>query len=156
MGRRADAGVGRMKIIDDLWNHNGQIWPATPTSLGWLDIGAVLRLLHVYNLCAVIEIGIHRGGLAMVLAGRTEAVEGFHYFGMEVDPNIVEPPIRLWAERQPRVQLWYADAFSDKGIDWVKRIISEAPGPLLFICDGGNKPLEYKTYGPLIRPGDIL
>jgi cephalosporin hydroxylase len=144
-------------MTDPYWNHNGQLWPmGTPTSLSWLDVGAVLRFLQDFSLCAVIEIGIHRGGLATVLAGRVEAMEGFHYFGMELDPNIVEEPIRKWALRQPRVQLWYTDAFSEQGINWVKRILAEAPAPILFICDGGNKAEEYRTYAPLIRPGDIM
>src|SRR6266487_2616767 len=115
--------------MDKFWTHNGQIWPmATPISQSWL------------------EIGVHRGGLACVLAGRCEAVEDFHYFGIEISDVAVGEPLKQWAERQPKIQLWIADALSEKGMDWIKRILSEAPGPVLLICDGGNKAEEYREH----------
>jgi hypothetical protein len=40
---------------------------------------------------------------------------------------------------------------SQYAIDFVKN-----PGKVLVLCDGHKKPLEFRCFAPLIKPGDIL
>lgn len=145
--------------MHNLYRSTGAIWPMSiPTSMTWLDIGALLNLIHIHQVRTVVEIGTHRGGFAAVLTGRTLFDPGFHLFTVELDPSIVHPDFRGAAESfdLTNVQLWIGDAFAHETRQRVIEELARHDQRALLFCDGGDKPREMREFHALLRPGDLM
>lgn len=46
------------------------------------------------------------------------------------------------------------DVFADESITEISEIIKS--GKILLLCDGGNKPKEFKTFFPMLKKGDLI
>jgi hypothetical protein len=65
----------------------------------------------------------------------------------------VRPPqvVRAWL---PWVEFWVHDVLGDP--EPVRARLAAMPGPLLLICDNGDKPRELALYAPGLRVGDCI
>ena len=124
----------------------------------WCEVGLILDAINRNNVTRFVEVGVHKGGLCAILAHSTEHMPNFHYLGVEIDGNIIDPSVRkLFHSRADSIRsLWIRDAHDAQTImdvvDWT-RLDS---GPALVYCDGGNKIKEFNLYAPFIRRGDFI
>lgn len=144
--------------IDNLWRQTAGIWPvAVPTSLTWHDIGVVLHTVQAGRVDLIVEIGVDQGGLSALLLAYAEYSRSqslyphLEYLGIDINLDTV---CQLVIDKHPR-RFFRADAFNPETLEFVKRAISVSNRTLIF-CDGGDKPREIRTYGPILRPGDFL
>src|SRR5262245_23384196 len=136
--------------MDKSWTSIGQVWPVgIPVAQSWLDIGAVLRLTQDEQVALVVEIGLHKAGLASLFLLREEVTPGFRYYGIERDARLIPPAL-------PKRCYRVADAWAADTVTWAREQIGAADGPTLILCDGGDKPRELVLYAPLLRPGDLI
>lgn len=132
--------------MDEVWTHTGQIWPmGIPIAQSWLDIGALLKIIHEQRVRFVYEIGVHRGGLAALLIARP----GLRYSGIEIDRTLIDSHIPTTAYR-------IGDAWESAMIAQARELIDRTDGPAFILCDGGDKRRDLAAYAPLVRPGDLI
>lgn len=121
-----------------------QQWPA--------DIFLISAILRQENIKSVTEIGTLRGGLTTHLA--LESIQrGFKLLSMDINPSemfttplgkILQPHFTFILEdcfQTPEIQRWIDDPDLH---------------PMLFLCDGGNKPKEFSTFGKKLWAGDVV
>jgi hypothetical protein len=117
-------------------------------------------LFHDYpDIERVVELGTAWGGLSMLL--------GLHALQLGADfvsydngdcfehwstdgPYAWDTPVGELFSNSFRI----GDVFGEY-LDEIKETVA-LPGRTLLVCDGGNKRLEYKTFAPLLKPGDIV
>jgi len=135
------------------WRQTGAIWPmGVPTSLTWYDIGALLTLLHLFDVRLIIEIGVEHGGASAVFAARCRYLPECSYYGIDITLDQLDPSVAaLDGERIYRRNAWLSQT-----VDEVAQWVRESAGACLIFCDGGDKPKELHLYAPLLRPGDVL
>jgi hypothetical protein len=49
----------------------------------------------------------------------------------------------------------FVDIFKE-GAERISQIVQLAPHPLILFCDNGDKPREWRTFGPWLHPGDFI
>lgn len=135
---------------------SGGVWPLNiPVTQSWIDIGAVLTAIRVYEIKTFVEIGVHRGGLASLLMLRAKYDSNFHYFGIDVSPQWFEEKfIKIYADCTSKIIV--EDVFSEKGRRFISEAIHNSLGPALLYCDGGNKPKEILEFCQSLRDDDII
>lgn len=112
----------------------------------WYEVG-VLRtvLLPLRHDWTFIEIGVHEGGLSMVLLPMFS-----NYIGVELDCGIVRPEVKaLYHDKG--AELICGDCFSDD-LFWSLNSIEKK----IIYCDGGHKAKEIVHFKDLCQQGDIL
>jgi cephalosporin hydroxylase len=137
-------------MINTIYTQTGGIWPCgIPTSLSWLDIGAVLRIAHVSKARAIIEIGVECGGLAAQLAAYCAGTKT-RYLGCDIRIDALDPTI-------DQTTILHANAHEPDTIQRVDQWLANQRYPTtLYICDGGDKPRELALYAPFVRLGDVM
>jgi len=96
----------------------------------------------------IIEIGTNHGGFTLFL-NDLKFEKKVHSFDIH--------KLALHGEElleQEGVRFYKMDALK-KGRPIIETILKEPKKCLLF-CDGGNKVLEFKTFGPLLKVGDLI
>jgi len=132
----------------------GGVWPhGIPIGNSWASIGAIFALIHKYRINTFVEIGIDQGGFSYLLSTREKAVPGFRYYGIEKYPEKIHE-ILLKSEFYKNI--FIGDFFEEPGKEWMRKIASEASGPIMVFCDGGNKPAEVLFVSETIKSGYIL
>lgn len=139
---------------DDLTTQHGAVWPlGIPVSQTPREVLAHLLAVQTLGVTTYIEIGVHRGGLASLMAARCITTP-LHYRGIEVDPAIVDANLFALLAVAPRATITIGDVFATP---WLRDTLAQAHGgPALVFCDGGDKPRELALAAPLLRPGDYL
>ena len=117
----------------------------------WQDINIWERFFQTFTIKTFIELGSGRGGSSLFF-GLQCAQRGieFHTFDNQIN---FDPDDGLMAAVNIRKAFHNIDIFVDKGI--VIDLIKNSPKPLAIFFDDGNKPLEWKTFGPHTQPGDF-
>lgn len=133
------------------------------------------RLLNAHNFDRIIELGTHTAGTSLQFAlyclmSKTKA--------QCVDPNEPSLFVNQTHHRRPKAFFTYdivarddsviavldamgatfgqADTLNDPGTIGLIRAQVESPGPVLLLCDGGNKKRELELYGGSLKPGDFV
>jgi hypothetical protein len=104
------------------------------------------------NFARVIEIGTFHGGLSLFLAfcALVQNMQ-FHTFDMRMNGKTeVYAKIRRLGGTFEKLNI-----FQKPGIDKIKQLIS-APGRVMLLCDGGDKPKEIQTFAPFLKKDDII
>lgn len=134
-------------VVSGEWKKHGLIWPlGIPVSQTWLDIGAILKIVHEQEIKFVLEIGMEHGGLSSLFLSRME--RQVHYFGFEIEEKKVHSKIS-------GANYYIGDAWEPKCVEMVE-IIMSTEGKAFILCDGGNKVKDFSTYFPLMRAGDWI
>lgn len=101
----------------------------------------------------VIELGSGNGAFSLFLLLQcVQRGMAFDTFDLTVTAAADTPVGRLlglakccWAG-----DLWLDDCAA------VKHVLANSEHPLLLFCDNGDKPREFRTFVPLLRPGDLI
>lgn len=134
------------------WRQTGAVWPmGVPTSLTWYDLGALLTLIHTFQVQLVVEIGVEHGGASAVLASRARYTQT-HYHGIDITLHELDDDVRLLDGEN----IHHRNAWLSTTVDEVAQWVRESAGPCLVFCDGGDKPRELHLYAPILRSGDVL
>lgn len=121
----------------------------TPMAQAWADIWIwERRIFPVYAPSVVIEIGTAHGGLSLYLALQCRA-RGISFRTFDI---AYPAPTPLVAEFV-LPHFTQGDVFQHR--DLVMDGVAAAGRTCLF-CDGGDKAREYRTFAPLLKPGDIV
>jgi cephalosporin hydroxylase len=121
-----------------------------PLAQTWQDLALWEAFLERYPCASILELGTWRGGMALFLAlqarwrGAEFATLDLHQGGLVGRERLEETGARVLE----------ADLFSFEGQAVVQRLVRELPKPLLLFCDDGDKPREWRTFVPLLSPGD--
>ncbi len=99
----------------------------------------------------IIEIGCYSGGLSCCLAIAMENIKGFVVC---IDKNEFCEDLIRWKAILPLV-FKRLDVLSVEGIRIISDLIS-AHSPCVVLCDNGKKPVEFNTYAPFLKKGDII
>lgn len=136
--------------MNTIYIQTGGIWPCgIPTSLSWLDIGAVLRIAHISKVRAIVEIGVECGGLAAQLTAYC-AGTGARYLGCDIRIDAIDSTV-------DRKTILHADAHTTDAMHAIDLWLAEQRyPPTLYICDGGDKPHELALYASAMRLGDVM
>lgn len=60
----------------------------------------------------------------------------------------------LGIKKHPGVTFYHGDIFNQSVSGYIKSLIA---GKRIFLfCDNGNKPREFKTFVPMLKPGDVV
>lgn len=109
----------------------------------WADFALWECLLNEHpDVAGIIEIGTWKGGFALYL-GAQAAARGIGFFTCDaVVPDVIVPGFQR------------LDVFADPGR--IEEVADEMGGPVVLLCDGGNKPRELRTFPPLMPAGSIV
>lgn len=137
----------------------GSIWGnsfmGVPMVQAWQDLMLWERFLHQHNPKFILELGTFNGGLSTFLGIQAWSIQaGF----MTVDwQDWVDHDHPLWRALGLDKCYLNIDIRTPRFIGILKDLLSaEHNHPFLLFCDNGNKPLEFQTFGPLLRTGDFL
>ena len=110
---------------------------------------AINRLLIDLRPSQIIEIGTGCGGLSCFLGiyAKNHGAE-FATFDIKAPPPEMRDPMSLASVHPLLGSVWHAELS-------VASMIG-APGPTLVLCDGGDKPREFRTFSKYLKPGDVI
>ena len=112
----------------------------------WLDLWLWEQLLNACpGMKAVIEIGTKHGGLSLYLLSQT-TYRDMAFWTCDINPC----PYLV-----PRKHFLEGNVFRSDGKQ-LKELLISAPHPLILLCDGGDKQMEFKMFVPYLQPGDIV
>lgn len=107
--------------------------------------------MEVFPINTIIEIGVQAGGLTSCLG-----LAMHNYGGRVFAFDTQHPPdhvLNFWSTLP--ISFYNLDVFSDEGMDKIKNLMATR-GPLLLLCDGGNKAKEFKTFAASLKPEDTI
>ena len=134
---------------------NSQFTPlGIPSSHSWDALGAITAIIEQNDIFLFVELGVHKGGLASLLAMRAR-YRDFEYLGVELYLDDIEPVVTALIDETPRANLLYGDVFSPAVFDFVARKIELSRRTLVY-CDDGDKPAEVDRYSKVLKTGDML
>jgi len=108
--------------------------------------------LHPYT--TIIELGTGNGAMSMYLNIQARS-RGMVFASYDVRVSTISQVSRL--PSQLGFDAIVGNVFDDKTVDFVKKLIDKhGETPFVIFGDNGNKPMEWKVYGPLLRPGDFF
>lgn len=141
-------------IIDKVNRANDGLFSNTLFGISTLQTYADLRLwewvLSNHPTKSVIEIGTGNGGLSIFLAIQAY-MRGQRFVTLDwhACSHLKEAPLPI--------QQIHGDMWTPEVQKQIKALIDDpALHPMLFFCDGGNKPREFQAFTPWLWPGDIV
>lgn len=108
--------------------------------------------MEMYPPARIVEIGAYNGGFTCALAIHAHNINAQVYsFDRQEIPGDKYRAIGAYLGI-----CWYVmDCFSPEAVQIIKGLI-QMPGVTYLLCDGGNKAEEMKTFGPMLKPGDVI
>ena len=104
------------------------------------------------NFARVIEIGTFHGGLSLFLAF-CSLVKNMKFFTFDIrmsGKTEVYQKIRQLGGTFEKLNI-----LQPQGIERIRSLVT-APGRVMLLCDGGNKPKEIRTFAPFLKQGDVI
>ena len=151
--RFCDACPGRKDMLNvealKRWTGTGLVWTPFPSSLSWLEVGAILMMVEEFGIRSFFEIGTHRGGLSAILYLRAR-FDKLRYSGIEIEETIADTSI--YNESFPKFNLRIGDVW--KNLEWAYSCLM--PSPSMVFCDGGNKQREVDTFAEYMNSRDFI
>lgn len=125
-----------------------------PTLQGWDDFAAWERWFGENDVRAIVELGTYHGGFSayLLLVARQKGIP-FVTFDATAFEGLDSPAARSLGLRDHFVQ---ADVFGDGKAQVLDVLERDELHPLLLYCDDGDKPREFQTFVPHLRPGDFV
>ena len=88
---------------------NSQFTPlGIPSSHSWDALGAIIAIIEQNDIFLFVELGVHKGGLASLLAMRAR-YRDFEYLGVELYLDDIEPVVTTLIDETPRANLLFGD-----------------------------------------------
>lgn len=122
-----------------------------PFQQTWNDLPIWERFFNRYPCKSIVDFGTGQGGMALFFAAQAY-VRGMKYTTFDRDRLCDE---RVYAALKALgAETHQAHIFDD--LKFVSNIIKQQSGPIVLFCDNGDKPREYRTFWPLLLPGDFI
>lgn len=130
-------------------------------------------ILNNIEFDAIVELGTGRGGLSLFLMLQAQVrnlrfytFDALYRIGDGINFETSNPPANIGKVLNPYfIQMWLQKK-GQQGVPKPKHIVEESTvdfignilkkNRVLMYCDDGNKPLELKTYAPLITSGSVI
>lgn len=121
----------------------------------WHDLQTWEWFLNEHPISTFIEIGSWEGGMTLFFIFQCRARQiKFQSFDIVPHYMVIQNSPWLWEIAKPHLRS--GDVWDDAG-RWIQaQFVEPRRGPILLFCDGGDKPREVRTFGPLLREGDFL
>lgn len=100
----------------------------------------------------VVELGTHEGGFSILLA---IACKNYGAKFITFDRGLYDPKWKDWftaLQVDFRRREDFLDVVVQREIDW----LIKGTGTSILLCDGNDKPREFKTFAKYLKPGDII
>lgn len=110
----------------------------------------ISRILLKYKVHSIIEIGAQQGALTMYL-GLWGLRLGVPVHTFEIHSALYEPVKHVLDTLKVGCS---GDCFSGEALDTIKKVMDGKPTYL--ICDGGDKPKEFKVFAPMLPMGSLI
>ena len=128
----------------------------TRTTQRWVDFLVWEKLLNKYEeMQTIIELGTGRGAFSLYLLLQALQREMMFY---TFDRRSVHEATKkhVAVSLQLTYHCYCEDVFGE-GLQTIKNLLDEpSMHPLILFCDNGDKPREFRTFAPLLSPGDII
>jgi hypothetical protein len=134
------------------------LWDATlfglPTLQSWDDLTGWEAWFGKHDVRTIVELGTYHGGLScfFLLMARQMNIP-FWTFDAIAYEGLNSPAVRSLGLAEHFIQ---ADIFGDGKEQVLDILRCDDLHPLLLYCDDGNKPREFQTFVPHLRPGDFV
>lgn len=116
-------------------------------------VGSVFRaLFRTFEPVRVLEIGTAAGGLTLLLR---DLLDEAGYRSAQLWTIDSMEMTRSYLLGNDNLRSIHADAFAPDALTELQAWVAE-PGPTLVLCDGGDKPREFRTFAPHLKSGDII
>ena len=113
-------------------------------------VGDVFRaMFRTFKPVRVLEIGTADGGLTILLRDLLDEAGLKAADLWTCDPSVRERPHLM----HPGITYYAIDAMNSSVLEYY---VKYAEGPVLVLCDGGNKPAEFNKYAAYLRTGDVI
>lgn len=120
----------------------------------WYDLYIWENFFKTFPIATFIELGTGHGGFSIFLALQCyQRNIQFHTFENNTSLNVND---RLPALLNMGKACHVIDIFRDDEKTSVAQVVAESPRPIAMFFDDGDKPREWRTFGPLTIPGDYL
>lgn len=100
----------------------------------------------------VIEIGTFHGGLSLFLAFCC-MVKNMKFYTFDIKRRGKDDVYKKIAQLGGQFEIM--DVFSPGGMAKMRQLITTS-GRVMLLCDGGDKPKEIQTFGPTLKPNDVI
>lgn len=121
----------------------------------WADIALWEHFLNEHpDIQSIVELGAYKCGMSVYLLGNA-LTRGQHFWTFDKDmPDELHGPLakRLQLDRH----FVHGDFFRDTRWRLEAILENDQMHPLVLFVDGGNKPLEFATFVPMLREGDYV
>jgi len=130
-------------------------------------------MLNNIEFDAIVELGTGRGGLSLFLMFQAR-VRGLDFYTFDalyrledkINFETSNPPINLAKILSPSFEIRWLQEKGQYGVPKPEHVVEEntvefignilKSNRVLMYCDNGNKPLELKTYAPLVTSGSVI
>lgn len=122
-----------------------------PAAQSWNDLALWETFLNRYPVASILELGTWKGGMGVFLALQCRA-RGAAFATVDRDLGQIQPNdllAFLGAEASA------VDLHGPDGLPAVRELLERLPKPTLLFCDDGNKRMEWRSFVPLLSPGDF-
>lgn len=118
--------------------------------------GAMHELIEKIRPARVLEIGTDAGGLTVIMRHLLDQAGLPDSPVKTYDIRPCKPLSDLAKNDGIKIDVIMKDAYP--GSQLIQEIIDyiQAPGVSLVLCDGGNKPLEFRLCAPFLKSGDVI
>lgn len=115
------------------------------------------KLLNKYeDMQAIMEFGTGRGAFSLYLLLQC-LQRGMQFYTFDNRSIHEAVKVGLPAILDLTSHFCLGDIFGEEGMDIIGRALQQPfVHPLVLFCDDGDKPREFKTFVPLLSPGDIV
>lgn len=120
----------------------------------WSDFLVWERLLNANpRLRAIVELGSGKGGFSLYLLLQC-AQRGMEFYTFDWHrPEALDTALGRMLGLEDR---FYPCDLWQEGAGLVANLLDRLEHPLLLFCDNGNRPREFSTFLPRLRPGDLV
>lgn len=125
-----------------------------PFSQDWQDLFIWEMFFQTRPIKSLIELGTGNGGMSVFFAIQAFNRDiKFATFDNQKFFDFSHGVAGLLGLNQ---MFFHYDIFEDPGLTVLRDMILKTPHPLALFCDNGDKAREWRTFGPLLIPGDYI
>lgn len=125
-----------------------------PIMQSWYDLFFINEILteptHVFK--HIVELGTYRGGLTVFL-GLHALTRGIDVTTFDIRPEPYKPPYTTYKELLP-ITYHNLNVFSEEAKNIVREKAKD--GRMFIFLDGGEKPMDFETYAPIVEANDVV
>lgn len=120
----------------------------------WADLPIWERFFNDNPIKTFVELGTGLGGMSIFFA--LQCYQRHIYFHTFDNQKFYQFDHGVPVLLDLLSTVHFMDIFKDDGLVNVIELIRDSPHPIALFCDDGDKPKEFRTFAPLLDPGDFV